>query len=139
MTIVFGGDFGIQTTGDLGMRVCSLNRFLPSANGKCVKADRVSPIVTNMLWTESNLERISKAFRKAEKYIGDQSLDVDVTSGNYFASLCVNLDLGMYDDELSTHRTTYKKCRYSVTISTLRKSKSKVPNTLPNGGYEHTA
>ena len=100
-----GGDYGGQTTGDLGMRVCSLNRFLDSANGLSVKAEANSPIVTNMLWTENNLKRISKAFRASEKYLGDQTKEVDVTSGNYYAYLAVNLDIGLYDDELSTQGT----------------------------------
>tara|TARA_R110002012_G_scaffold37498_2_gene104927 strand:+ start:1519 stop:4986 length:3468 start_codon:yes stop_codon:yes gene_type:complete len=96
------GDFGTQKSGDLGIRVCLLNKFFSSNTGVSATADVNSPIVTNMLWTESNLLRIRKAFRANEKYMGDQTKPVSVGSDDYIAYLGVNLDLGMYDDELST-------------------------------------
>ena len=54
-----------------------------------------------MKWVPSNIERITKNFRKAEKYIGDMNKKVDITTDDYKRSLALLLDLGMYDDEYS--------------------------------------
>ena len=94
------GDFNEQETGDLGVRVCLMNKF--ASNGDFHKVPVNSPVVTNMKWNKKNLLRIQKAFRKSEQYLGDQSKTTNVGDGNYIAYLAVNLDLGMYDDELST-------------------------------------
>jgi len=94
------GDFGTQGSGNLGVRVCLLNTFR-GAN-QVSNIERNSPIVTNMVWNENNLQRIAKSFRKAEEYMGDITNKVDTDSFGYTDKLCVNLDLGMYDDEFST-------------------------------------
>ena len=94
------GDFGTQGSGNLGVRVCLLNTFR-GAN-QVANIDTNSPIVTNMVWNEANLQRIATNFRKAEEYLGDINKTVDTNSFAYTDKLCVNLDLGMYDDEFST-------------------------------------
>lgn len=94
------GDFGEQESGDLGLRVCLMNKF--EVNGNFHKVPVNSPVVTNMKWNKKNLLRIQKAFRASEQYLGDQSKITNVGEGNYIAYLGVNLDLGMYDDEIST-------------------------------------
>ena len=94
------GDFGTQGSGNLGVRVCLLNTFR-GAN-QVATIERNSPIVTNMVWNEANLQRIAKNFRKAEEYMGDITKKVDTDTFDYTDKLCVNLDLGMYDDEFST-------------------------------------
>ena len=85
------GDFGTQGSGNLGVRVCLLNTFR-GAN-QVATIERNSPIVTNMVWNEDNLQRIAKSFRKAEEYMGDITNKVDTDSFSYTDKLCVNLDL----------------------------------------------
>ena len=70
--------------------------------GKVV-APKNSLIVTNMKYNESNLARLSTAFRKTEKYLGNLNNVVDLSSTDYKNNLCVNLDMGMYCDELSVN------------------------------------
>lgn len=94
------GDFGTQGSGNLGVRVCLLNTFRGTNQVSNIPAN--SPIVTNMVWNEENLQRIAKNFRKAEEYLGDITNKVDTDSFDYTDRLSVNLDLGMYDDEFST-------------------------------------
>lgn len=94
------GDFGEQESGDLGLRVCLMNKWEVSGNFHKVPVN--SPVVTNMKWNKKNLLRIQKAFRASEQYLGDQSKTTNVGDANYIAYLAVNLDLGMYDDEIST-------------------------------------
>jgi hypothetical protein len=65
------GDYGEQESGDLGMRVCLMNKF--EVSGDFHKVPVNSPIVTNMKWNKKNLLRIQKAFRASEQYLGDQS------------------------------------------------------------------
>ena len=94
------GDFGTQGSGNLGIRTCLLNTFRGTSQVSNIPSN--SPIVSNMVWNEANLQRIAKSFRKAEEYLGVITDKVDTTSFAYTDKLCVNLDLGMYDDEFST-------------------------------------
>ena len=101
------GDYGVQKTGNLGCRVCLLNTFRGAGQVADIPAN--SPIITNMLWTDGNLQRIADGFRKAEEYLGVMSDKVDTQSFDYNDRLLVNLDLGMYDDEFSTQGTLTKR------------------------------
>ena len=112
------GDFGAQGSGNLGVRVCLLNTFR-GAN-QVANIERNSPIVTNMVWNEANLQRIAKSFRKAEEYMGDITNKVDTDSFDYTDKLCVNLDLGMYDDEFSTQGTLTKNKETKVPYANQR-------------------
>lgn len=94
------GDFGTTIQSELGMRVCCLNNFY--VDGKVV-APKNSLIVTNMKYNESNLARLSTAFRKTEQYLGNLNNVVDLSSTDYKNHLSVNLDAGMYCDELSVN------------------------------------
>ena len=95
------GDFGNLDTGDIGCRVGLLNNF--SGNGgQFVVLKKHGLVLTNMLWTSGNIERISEGFKKVEKYCGDNSLLIDTESDNFKNNLLINLDIGMYDDEFST-------------------------------------
>ena len=97
------GDFGHLDTGDIGCRVGLLNTFASDGQGdQFVILKKHGLVITNMLWTTNNIQRIAKGFRKAEKYCGDTSLTIDTDSDNFKNNLLVNLDLAMYDDELSS-------------------------------------
>jgi len=97
------GDFGNLNTGDIGCRVGLLNTFASEGTGdQFIILKKHGLVITNMLWTTDNIQRISKGFRKAEKYCGDTSLIIDTDSDNFKNNLLVNLDLGMYDDEFSS-------------------------------------
>ncbi len=95
------GDFGNVNAGKLGHRVCCLSKF--DHNGVQVTLPKNSLIITNMKFTRSNIERLSKNFRKIESYLGDLSQKVDTTSADYKQRVSVNLDMGMYSDEESTN------------------------------------
>ena len=96
------GDFGHLDTGDIGIRVALLNDFDTDGTGAYCLLKKHGLVITNMLWTTSNIQRIAKGFRKVEKYCGDTSLKIDTDSDNFKNNLLVNLDIGMYDDELSS-------------------------------------
>lgn len=93
------GDFARSGTGEFGPHPTILAD--PLIAGVDVNMDRGNIIVSNILFTKSNIEKISK-MKGAEKYMGDLSRVQDTTSENYKEYLSVNLDVGMYDDELST-------------------------------------
>ena len=95
------GDFGRAGTGQFGPHPTILADPLPSLGGVDVLMNRGDIIVSNILFTKSNIQKISK-MKGAEKYMGDLSRIEDTTSDNYKQFLSVNLDVGMYDDELST-------------------------------------
>jgi hypothetical protein len=95
------GDFGNLNSGDIGCRVALLNDFDTDGSGTYVLLKKHGLVITNMLWTDSNIQRIAKGFKKVEKYCGDTSLNIDTDSDNFKNNLLVNLDIGMYDDELS--------------------------------------
>ena len=96
------GDFGGQRAGELGMRCCLLNKFAESGNGMA-QYPKHGLILTNMKYNFSNIQRIAKAFRKVERYLGNQNNKVDTTSEDYKKNLSVNLDIGMYNDEYSVN------------------------------------
>ena len=96
------GDFGLQFRGELGMRTCLLNKFAESGNGMA-QYPKHGLIVTNLKYNFSNVQRIAKAFRKVERYLGNQNNKVDITSEDYKKNLSVNLDIGMYNDEYSVN------------------------------------
>jgi len=97
------GDFGNLNTGDIGCRIGLLNTFASEGTGdQFIILKKHGLVITNMLWTTDNIQRISKGFRKTEKYCGDTSLIIDTDSDNFKNNLLVNLDLGMYDDEFSS-------------------------------------
>tara|TARA_R110002072_G_scaffold6279_10_gene37347 strand:+ start:2041 stop:5559 length:3519 start_codon:yes stop_codon:yes gene_type:complete len=93
------GDFGRAGTGEFGPHPTILAD--PLIAGVDVNMDRGNIIVSNILFTKSNIQKISK-MKGAEKYMGDLSRVQDTTTDNYKEYLSVNLDVGMYDDELST-------------------------------------
>lgn len=96
------GDYGNQFVGELGMRTCILNNFATSGGGKC-QYPKHGLIMTNMKFNESNLIRLSKSFRQIEKYLGNLDNKVDTSSDDFKKHLAVNLDIGMYNDELSAN------------------------------------
>ena len=96
------GDFGHQFRGELGMRTCLLNKFAQSGNG-FAQYPKHGLILTNMKYNFSNIQRIAKAFKKVERYLGNQNNKVDITSEDYKKNLSVNLDIGMYNDEASVN------------------------------------
>ena len=96
------GDFGHQFRGELGMRSCILNKFAESGNG-FAQYPKHGLILTNMKYNFSNIQRIAKAFRKVERYLGNQNNKVDTTSEDYKKNVSVNLDIGMYNDEASVN------------------------------------
>ncbi len=112
------GDFGTQGSGNLGVRVCLLNTFRGANQVSNIPSN--SPIVSNMVWNEQNLQRIAKSFRKAEEYLGVITDKVDTTSFDYTDKLAVNLDLGMYDDEFSTQGTLTKHNTSNIAYSNQR-------------------
>ena len=95
------GDFANLDTGDIGCRVAILNDFDTDGSGTYCLLKKHGLVITNMLWTTANIERISKGFRKVEKYCGDTSQKIDTDSDDFQNNLLVNLDIGVYDDELS--------------------------------------
>ena len=95
------GDFGNEPQGQLGHRVCLLSKI--ADNGVVQTLPKNSLLVTNMKFNRSNISRISKGFRRVEKYIGDLSQKVDTSSADFKQKVAVNLDLGMYSDEFSTN------------------------------------
>lgn len=100
------GDFGNQPMGMLGNRVCFLSKFPDDSTNPqqvVLGAPKHSLIVTNMKFNRSNISRISTGFRRVEKYLGDLSQKVDTASDDFKQKVAVNLDLGMYNDELSTN------------------------------------
>lgn len=97
------GDFANMDTGDIGCRVGLLNTFASEGAGnQFVVLKKHGLVITNMLWTTKNIKRIAEGFRKVEKYCGDTSLNIDTDSDNFKNNLLVNLDIGVYDDELSS-------------------------------------
>ena len=97
------GDFGNLNSGDIGCRVGLLNTFASDGVGdQFVILKKHGLVITNMLWTASNIKRIANGFRKVEKYCGDTTLQIDTTSDNFKNNLLINLDIGMYDDEFSS-------------------------------------
>lgn len=96
------GDFGRAGTGEFGCHPTLLTN--PLVVGGFIDITRGTPIVSNILYTKTNIEKIAK-MKGAEKYMGDLGLPVDTTSANYRNNLCVNLDVGYYDDERSTQGT----------------------------------
>lgn len=107
-----GTEYSVTTIGDfanlsnvknMGVRVCLLNNFTaPSGNQTLAKYKKNGVIVTNMKFTESNVQRLAQHFHKAEVFTGDLSRNIDTSSTYYHDRLAVNLDIGLYDDELST-------------------------------------
>ena len=93
------GDFGRAGTGEFGAHPTLLSDQLIA--GEDVSILKGEFIVSNILFTKSNIEKISK-MKGAEKYMGDLSRVEDITTDNYKKYLSVNLDVGIYDDELST-------------------------------------
>jgi len=104
------GDFPNTECGEFGNHVVLLNTFKNTdhgANGNLPgssnKAELVKHglIMTNLKYTKRNIEALAASFKKAEKYIGDQSVIADSTSEDYRRKLGLFLDIGMYDDEFS--------------------------------------
>jgi hypothetical protein len=103
------GDFGNIKTGSFGSRVVIMNTLGEDGTSENALLNKGGLVLTNMLWTSANLDRIQKGFRLAEEYLGDLSLNVDATSDNFKNNLCVNLDLGLYDDELSAQQLSLNR------------------------------
>lgn len=100
-TIPSIGDFSNLQTGDLGCRACILNSFPEVGDTDLAGLKKYGLVMTNLRWTKSNIDRLKTNFKKAEYYLGDLTKNIDTSSDDYKQSLAVNLDLGMYDDELS--------------------------------------
>ncbi len=94
------GDFTRQGVGEFGTHAVIINDF-EKIGGNEVVLDRGQIIVSNIRFTRKNLQRLM-LMKKAEKYMGDLSLKLDTTSQNFKDYLSINLDLGIYDDELGT-------------------------------------
>lgn len=103
-TITTIGDFAnLSNVKNMGVRVCLLNRFTaPTGNPKFVKYKKRGIILTNMKFTQTNVDRLAENFHDAEVFTGDLTKTIDTSSSYYHDRLAVNLDIGMYDDELST-------------------------------------
>jgi len=98
-----GGDFGNQTIGDLGL-VPALLQVIPSTIGnlrKCKLLDDGELVLTNIYFTENNLNLLSGGFRDAGKYWGATNIPIDTESDNYKENIAMALDLGLYMDEKS--------------------------------------
>ncbi len=93
------GDFTRQGVGEFGTHAVIIRDFLTQGNS--ILMDRGEIIVSNIRFTRKNLVRLIN-MKKCEKYMGDLSLKLDVTSDNFKDFLSVNLDIGIYDDELSS-------------------------------------
>ncbi len=93
------GDFTRQGVGEFGTHSVIINDFLGINNE--VAIDRGGIIVSNIRFTRKNLIKL-RNIQECEKYMGDLSLQLDTTSKNFKDYLSVNLDLGIYDDELSS-------------------------------------
>ena len=93
------GDFARSGTGEYGCHPTILTA--PIIQNNSVVLEKNGFIVSNILYTKTNIQKIAK-MKGAEKYMGDLSLPLDTSSANYRDSLCVNLDVGLYDDQEST-------------------------------------
>jgi hypothetical protein len=98
------GDFAnLSNVKNMGVRVCLLNNFTaPTGNPKFVKYKKRGVIVSNLKFTQTNVNRLAENFHNAEVFTGNLAEKIDTTSSYYHDRLAVNLDIGMYDDELST-------------------------------------
>ena len=102
------GDFGNQMVGNCGLIPVLLMTIpdmqsLPGYNAQNVKIyDRGELMMTNIYFTETNIQAISTGFRLAEKYWGSTNIEYDIDSQYYKDNIAVALDLGLYIDEIST-------------------------------------
>lgn len=130
-TVTTIGDFAnLSLVKNMGVRTCLLNRFTAHpSDPNLVQYKKNGVIVSNMKFNKSNVERLAKHFKKAEVFTGDLSQTIDTTSSDYHDKLAVNLDIGLYDDELSTQGNLTKnggidapnqKRRYATYIETTR-------------------
>ncbi len=103
------GDFGYGHTREFGNHVVLLNTFkntdfqnnADKGVSNQVGLTKGSLIITNLKYTENNIKGLAAGFKKAEKYIGDLSQNIDVDSQAFKNRLGVFLDIGAYDDEFS--------------------------------------
>ena len=120
------GDFGNATCGEFGNHVVLLNTIKntdfqdgnnkgTSNNAKLLKH---TLIITNLKYTKENIEKIAVGFKKAEKYIGNLNNVADSTTQDYKNKLGVFLDIGMYDDELSSQGKRVKDSNGNFAINT---------------------
>ncbi len=91
------GDFGIQTIGELGLNM-AFTRTFTKTNG-LLAIQKGDLILTNVYYTEENLQSISAGFRRCEKYYGDYNTQLSPTSSTYTDGLSVAMDIGMYQDQ----------------------------------------
>tara|TARA_R110000851_G_scaffold191416_1_gene342025 strand:+ start:1741 stop:5445 length:3705 start_codon:yes stop_codon:yes gene_type:complete len=94
------GDFTRQGIGEFGSHAVIISDPV-NIGANEVDMTRGKIICSNIRFTRKNLIKLQK-MKDAEKYMGDLSLKVDTESANYKEYLSVNLDVGIYDDELST-------------------------------------
>jgi hypothetical protein len=98
------GDFENQTIGNLGL-IPAMLMTLPGTTGGHQQVSVLNLgelILTNIYFTETNLQSISGGFRKAEKYWGSTNVSYDTSTANYTDNMAVALDLGLYNDGAST-------------------------------------
>lgn len=93
------GDFNNQTVGNLGIRLSLMSQFEKVNNLITISRNQI--VITNMYFTEENIEKIGKGFRKIERYFGDMSNQVDKESKDYKDYLTCILDIGRLCDEKS--------------------------------------
>ncbi len=123
------GDFGNAECGEFGNHVVLLNTIkntdFQDINNKgtsnTAKLLKHTLIITNLKYTKTNLFWIGKGFKKAEKYIGNLNNVADSTTQDYKNKLGVFLDIGMYDDELSSQGTRPKDSNGNFAINTKMK------------------
>ncbi len=95
------GDFSRQGTGEFGCHVSVIHSPTVFGTHNHNTLSRGELIITNIRYTQRNLNRL-RLMKECEKYMGDLSEKVDTDSDNFREFLSVNLDIGMYDDEMST-------------------------------------
>lgn len=103
------GDFGFGHTREFGNHVVLLNTFKNTdfqntadpGVSNAVQLAKGNLIITNLKYTQANITALAQGFKKAEKYIGDLTQNIDVDSQDFKNRLGVFLDIGAYDDEFS--------------------------------------
>ena len=94
------GDFTRQGVGQFGTHAV-LAHDLPTVVGNHITMEKGFIITTNIRYTQNTINKL-KNWIKSEKFMGDLRNKLDTTTQQYKNGLCVNLDVCIYDDELST-------------------------------------